>query len=314
MRLNRRYLYLFLLIIVNLVAVGQQDPQFSQNMFNHQMVNPGFAGSSDAISASLLHRLQWAGFPGAPVTTSFNLDATVKLIGKRDGVGITIINDEIGYDKNVTLGLIYSWRARVGSGDLGIGFSGGLLSKNMDLKLSGEGSELVDRTDIQIPEGEISQFVTDFGIGAFYEHNKYYIGASLKHLNQPSLQHTESGEYAIERHYYFTAGYNITLTNSLFEMKPSVFYKTDVTSSQLDVNVNLHYDKRLWGGISYRINDAIVVMLGTEMKNGLKIGYAYDVLTSAIAGYSSGSHEFYLGYSFNLTKKRAQKYKSVRYL
>jgi len=284
-------------------------------MFNHQTVNPGFAGSGDAINASLLNRLQWSGFPGAPVTTVFNVDATVNMVGREDGIGLTIINDEIGYEKNVSVGIVYSWRFRAGGGDLGIGFSGGLLSKTLNPGWTqDDGYGMVDDTDPLIPDGEVSGFTGDLGVGLFYEHNKYYIGFSVKHLNKSSFFYEEYGKYSLVRHYYFTGGYNIKLDNPLFEMKPSVFFKTDFSGYQVDMNMNIHYDNRLWGGISYRMNDAVVVLLGTEMRNGLKIGYAYDIATSAVSSYSSGSHEFYLAYSFSIGKRRVQKYKSVRYL
>lgn len=310
-----KLLFCFSFIIVNFVAYAQQDPQYSQNMFNHMTVNPGFAGNSGAINASLLNRIQWVSFPGAPVTTAFNVDATVGLIGREDGIGLTIVNDEIGYQQQVSVGLNYAYRLDLGTGKLGIGLFAGMLSKTLNPEWTTvEGWENVESTDGLIPSQEVSGMVGDIGFGLFYSHRKYYLGLSATHLTQPSFEYEESGKYSMVRHFYFTGGYNIQLSDPLFEVQPSIFFKTDAASYQVDFNVNLLYNKRYWGGLSYRINDAIVILLGTELRNGIRLGYAYDLTTSALARYSSGSHELVIGYSLNLNKRRVQKYKSVRFL
>ena len=130
-------LFWILLNISTFTANAQQDPQFSQNRFNQLTVNPGFAGSSGPINVSLLNRFQWVGFPGAPVTTVFNADATVHLIGKEDGVGLSIMNDVIGFEKNVSFNLNYSWRTQLGNGKLGAGVSLGVMNKNLNFDMTG---------------------------------------------------------------------------------------------------------------------------------------------------------------------------------
>ena len=127
-------IYRLLWILLNIctfVAKGQQDPQISQHMFNHLMINPGFAGNSGEINLMLLNRQQWVGFPGAPVTTVFQSDASVKLIGDADGVGFTVVKDAIGYEKNVSFGIDYAYRFQLGQGQLGCGVSLGVMNKNL---------------------------------------------------------------------------------------------------------------------------------------------------------------------------------------
>ena len=109
-------------------------------------------------------------------------------------------------------------------------------------------------------------------------------------------------------------GYNIKLTDPLFELRPSFLFKSDLAGWQIDLNTNVVYDERFWGGISYRVNDAIALLMGLEMENGLRIGYSFDLVTSAIGRYGYGSHEIFIGYSLNLERSRNQKYKSVRFL
>ena len=304
-----------LLNICTFVASAQQDPQISQNMFNHMMVNPGFAGNSGLINVMLLNRQQWVGFPGAPVTTVFQADASVKLIGGADGVGFTVVKDVIGYESNVSFGLDYSYRFRLGQGLLGCGASFGVMNKNLSPGWTdSQDGDLVDSSDPALPKQVVNGILTDFGAGLFYRHKKYYLALSALHLTQPSFSFEEKGHYSLKRHYYFTGGYNLDLNDDRFTVQPSFFYKSDGTTSQLDLDLLLQYNKRFWGGLGYRNQDAVMVFLGFEMQNGLKIGYSYDLNTSVLSRYNSGSHELFLSYAVLINKNRSQKTKSVRFL
>ena len=118
-----------------------------------------------------------------------------------------------------------------------------------------------------------------------------------------------------KRHYYLTSGYNIQTIIPLLEVRPSIIVQSDATSYQLNIGATAFFDRRFWAGITYRMSDAIVGMIGLELKNGIKIGYAYDITTSKMRKDSNGSHEVFLGYSFSFAKdKSVQKYKSVRFL
>ena len=154
----------------------------------------------------------------------------------------------------------------------------------------------------------------DVGFGAFLRSKKYFVGVSATHINQASIVFSDQARTYLPRHYYLSGGYTISLPDPLFELQPSVFLKSDGASYQADFLVDLTYKKRFSAGLDYRINDAICVLLGFEMNSGLKLGYAYDLTTSAMFGYSGGSHEIFLSYSLDLGKNRNKKYKSVRYL
>jgi type IX secretion system PorP/SprF family membrane protein len=104
------------------------------------------------------------------------------------------------------------------------------------------------------------------------------------------------------------------MANEMFEALPSFFLKTDATTWQADINMTVEYDKRLWGGLGYRVDDAIIIMAGAELWNGIKFGYSYDISISSLSSYNAGSHEFFLAYSVILNKKRTHKYRSVRFL
>ncbi len=310
--------YAFLWILLNIctfAASAQQDPQVSQHMFNHLMVNPGYAGNAGLINLSLLNRQQWVGFPGAPVTSIFQVDASMKLIGEADGLGFTVVKDAIGYESNVSFGLNYSFRFRLGQGLLGCGASFGMMNKKLSPGWTESlGGDLIDGSDPALPKQEVNGVLTDFGAGFFYRHKKYYLAFSSLHLTQPSFAFEESGHYSLKRHYYFTGGYNLELNDDRFTVQPSFFAKSDGTTSQIDLDMLIQYNKRFWGGLGYRNKDAIVVFLGFEMQNGLKIGYSYDLNTSVLSRYNSGSHELFVSYAVIINKNRGQKTKSVRFL
>ncbi len=306
--------FLFFIIIVNLAAEGQQDPQFTNNMFFKLGVNPGYAGSENAINGILLNRYQWAGFEGAPKTTVFSADAAVNIFGSPSGIGLTIINDEIGFEKNVLVNFAYAYKLPLSFGNLGMGLSLGFFNKSINGIWEFPDGELWDDTDYAIPQGDVSQMAFDVGFGLYLTTNKYYLGASVTHLNQAAIQYADLASTYLSRHYYLTGGYNIKLPNPLFELRPSVMLKSDLASWQADLNLLVVYDEKYWGGLNYRFDDAVSLLLGTELINGLKVGYSFDVVTSAIGRYGYGSHEIFIGYSLDLEKNRTRKYKSIRYL
>lgn len=316
--LIKAFVLLVLFIICIFAANAQQDPQFSQNRFNQLTINPGFAGSNGLINFSLLNRYQWVGFPGAPVTNVFNIDASLHLIGSKDGVGVSIVNDVIGFEKNISVELNYSWRTKLGKGLLGSGVSVGLMNKNLNIDLSdvnrwGDVGDF-NSVDAALPQGIASGVLVDLGVGFFYQCKNFELSLSGRHLNQPILSFGESGHYSFKRHYYMSGTYTFQLANERFEVLPSFFFKTEATTWQADFNMTVQYDKRIWGGIGYRIGDAIIITAGTELWNGIKFGYSYDVSTSSLSRYNTGSHELFLAYSVLLNKKRTHKYRSVRFL
>ena len=304
-----------LLNICTFAANAQQDPQVSQHMFNHLMINPGYAGNTGMINLALFNRQQWVGFPGAPVTSAFQVDASLKLIGSSDGLGFAVVKDAIGYENNVSFAFSYSYRLQLGAGLLGCGASVGMMNKNLRPGWSeSQGGDLVDGSDPSLPKQEVNGVLLDFGAGLFYRHKKYYLAFSSLHLTQPSFVFEEKGHYSLRRHYYFEGGYNLEPDDDRFVIQPSFFFKSDGSTSQIDLDVIVQYNKKFWGGIGYRNQDALVVFLGFEMQNGLKIGYSYDLNTSVLSGYNSGSHELSVSYSVILNKNRGQKTKSVRFL
>lgn len=308
--------FLLLAGLAGLNAIAQQDPQFSHNMFTQLAVNPGFAGSQGMLSAGMINRQQWMGFPGNPKTTLFSVHSPVKPFGISSGVGITFMDDRLGFEKNGSFNLNYAYRLGIGKGNLGIGLNVGFLSKAIDPGEVGWIKPDDKGADEAIPTAAVKSFVPgDLGFGLFYNTDKYYVGVSSTHLIKRTVDFGDAVLTHLQRHYYATAGYQFKLSNPVYEIQPSVFVKSDGASYQTDVNVLVLYNKRFWGGVSYRPGDAVVVLVGTELPMGLRLGISYDITTSPIGAYSNGTFEFMLGYNLEVgTDKTSQRYKSVRFL
>jgi type IX secretion system PorP/SprF family membrane protein len=319
--MKKIFSFFFLLFIFRLASYGQQDPQYTNFMYYKSGFNPGYAGTEKAINGLMLNRYQWEGFPGAPKTLVFNIDAAIEAFGTPGGIGLNIISDQAGYEKTTSVNFNYAYKTTLGIGNLGIGLSLGLMTKGYNGDW-GEGISNEGHSDIftppgsdpSVPQGEVSQMAFDVGFGAYLSNPKYYLGLSVTHLNQANIEFSDQATMYLARHYYLMGGYNIKLSNPLFELQPSALFKTDLAGWQLDLNTNIVYDNKFWGGLTYRVNDAVSLLLGLEMLNGLKVGYSFDLVTSSIGYYAVGSHEVFVTYSIDLEKNRSQKYKSVRFL
>jgi type IX secretion system PorP/SprF family membrane protein len=285
-------------------------------MFNTMSYNPGIAGTSGLICATAINRQQWVGFNGAPSTTVFNISAPVTLFQIKSGVGLQIQSDNIGFDKDINISGSYSYLLEMGQGTMGIGLSLGMINETLSptWSIPQDDSHTPATGDPLIPESKESFLSFDMGLGVYYKAEKYYAAFSVTHLNQPSLDFTKGQSY-ISRHFYLTAGYTLQLPNPALELLPSVFAFSDGKVSQVTVTSLVRYNKKVWGGVSYRAGDALIGMAGFELYNGLRIGYAYDFTISDIRKSSSGSHEFMVNYCFDLSLGKSPiKYKSVRFL
>lgn len=304
-----------LIVLTILISVGvsaQQDPQISQFMFTQQSFNPGYAGSQDAINVTALHRAQWISFPGAPQTTVLNIDATVRPLN--GGLGLALFTETIGAETALSTKFSYAYRTRMGSnGKVAFGIESGFMQKTLDpSKLVA--NDLSDPTVMNINNGTPPKdIVPDLGFGVYYNNEDLYFGLSAGHLLEGELDYSGT-KLKLARHYYILAGYNYQLNNPDLILKPNVIVKSDAVETQFDINLTLDYKKMFWGGVTYRVQDAAVAMVGANWNN-FKIGYSYDMTTSEIGNFSSGSHEIMLSYSYPLSKKDVSKiYRNVLFL
>jgi len=307
----KKVLFGFILLAFGYSGKAQQDYQFTHYMYDKLSFNPGYAGLNKSICGTVLFREQWSAFDGNPTTALINVHAPVKML--RGGVGLTYVSDKLGFESNNLARLSYSYHLGLGVGDLGIGLSAGILQKSIKADwVTPDGTPATDDGSIAI-SGQ-SDLVPDFNLGVFYQQNQLYMGISATHLLKTDLSNLNIQNV---QHFWITAGYDYDM-NPDFKLRPSILAKSDGASTQLDVNVNVLYKSMIWGGVSYRVSDAIAPMLGyqTDVAGGkLRIGYAYDVTTSQLKNYSNGSHDIMLNYCFDLDKpKPLQKSKNPRFL
>ena len=284
---------------------AQQDAQFSQNMFNKLANNPGFAGSNQAISATGLFRSQWSGFEGAPTTTNLSVHAPIDRI--HGGLGLSIISEEIAQFENTSVNLSYAYQTQLGTGQLGIGLSLGMYQSGLDGSLLNPSQT----GDDAIPTGETNGNAFDLGAGLYYNTQDVYFGLSTAHITEPAIDWSDGQTQQLKQHYFLIAGSYHELTSTL-SLNPSIYLKSDGSSSQLDINTNVIYNNKLWGGVSYRLDDGLVILAGLELMKDLKLGLAYDLVLSEIA---ANSFEVMLGYNFNIkADTQVKKYKNPRFL
>ncbi|MDZ4752309.1 MAG: type IX secretion system membrane protein PorP/SprF [Flavobacteriales bacterium] len=288
---------------LTIISFGQQDPQFTNWMFDRLSFNPAVAGVECQHCLSAFYRDQWDGFDRDPKTALFNYNGD---IGKNIGIGASFLKDNLGQERNTAFRLSGSYRFALSGGSfVNAGLSIGSYAKKL-----GNDWIPIDAGDPVIPNNETSQGTIDLGLGVMiHKPGVYYAGISATHINAPEL-----GDLSIQivRHYYFMGGYNFTL-GSGDQIRTNILAKTPFSVSIFDINVNYLYQNMLWGGLSYRPGDAIAPMLGFQKQfapvqsrtsvrqSSIMLGYSYDMTTSEIKTYSAGSHEIFLTYCFKFT-------------
>lgn len=305
------------LVFFTRLLLGQQDPVLSMYMFNNMSFNPGYAGIQGMANVTASTRQQWVGFEGAPTTMIFNASTPFSLFGISSGAGLLVESDEYGFNNDFSVSLSYSYLTPLWNGVLGIGLNGGIINKAIKPEWSipeGSTAHTSPSGDPLIPDNNESYVTPDASLGLFYRGPNYYAGLSVTHVTQPKIKYTETNTY-ISREYYLTAGYTFQLSNPSLDVTPSVFIVNDGAATQYIINGIMRYNKKAWGGVSYREGDALSAIVGFELYGGLIVGYSYDFPLSEIRKGTSGSHEFLVSYSFDIgLGKSTSKYKSIRFL
>ena len=311
--MNMKKIFILILGVVSVIAVSAQiDPQFSQNMFNKLANNPGFAGSRGDISTSVLHRSQWMGFGedggSAASTQNFSIDA--ELPSLYGGVGLNVVKDNVAEFSNLGLQASYAFRTELGVGQIGMGMSVGMYQSGVN----GGALRPAAIGDPAIPTGDVKGSSLDIGAGVYYNTQDVYIGISSSHMTEPTIEWSEGSSINtldLTRHYFLIAGYYYEI-NSILSLNPSIYLKSDGATSQLDINTNLIYNNKMWGGVSYRLDEGLILLAGMNVNEDLRFGLGYDV---TIMNPMSNSIEFMLGYNFKIkTNKAVSKYKNPRFL
>jgi type IX secretion system PorP/SprF family membrane protein len=278
-------------------AKAQQDAQYSQYMFNQLFINPAYAGSRDQASMSLIGRNQWTGFPGAPKSAAFALHGPSASM--KNGFGMLLSTDGIGPVSTTGLSAQYAYRIKFDADHtLAFGLQGGLDYYRTNFG----GLNLETQGDPNFGQ-DVRRLLPNAGAGAYFNGRLGYLGVAVPRLisNKYGPVTTDSSARQ-SRHCFVTGGFVFNLSPSV-KFRPSTLVKfTSGGGVNADINASFLFKDKFWLGASYRTEDAVVIMAEFWPSSQLRIGYAYDMTTSALRQYSTGSHELSLGFDFAFKK------------
>jgi type IX secretion system PorP/SprF family membrane protein len=289
--------FIFLVLLGAFSGFAQQDPQYTQYMYNTQVINPAYAGSRDALSFGLLYRTQWVGLEGAPKTATFTANTPIGSLNNM-GLGLSIVRDEIGPAVESNVIIDYSYTINTSDdAELSFGLKAGLDLLDVDFtKLN-----IFDQTDPRFQNNVDNRLQPQIGAGVYYNTDKFYAGVSVpnflntKHFDEGSLANIEKETIAAERlHYFLIAGYVFDISDNL-KFKPATLVKA-VSGSPLqwDVSANFLINEKFTLGAAYRWSAALSGLVGFQASNEIFIGFGYDFQTTDLEDYSDGSYEIML--------------------
>lgn len=282
---------ILLLLLLGSCAYAQQDAQYTQYMYNTVNVNPAYAGSRGMMSVFLMHRTQWVGLDGAPVTNT--LSVNTPLANSNMGLGVSVVNDRIGVsdENNISADVSYSIKT---SEDYKLSFgvkaSASLLSVDFSrlTLLPGDGP-IVDQNNIS------NRFTPNIGAGVYLHSENTYIGLSVPHFLETRHYDDNVTSVASEQmHLYLIGG-------KVFDLTPGIRFKSAFLTKmvngaplQVDVSGNFLFNEKFVGGVAWRWGAAFSALAGFQINDSWYIGYTYDMETTKLANYNSGSHELFL--------------------
>jgi type IX secretion system PorP/SprF family membrane protein len=301
---NNTLTILILLLLATLgnvnQAFAQQDSQYTNYMYNTINVNPAYAGSRGVMSIFGMHRTQWVGLDGAPVTNAASINTPIE--NSNIGLGVSLVNDRIGPSDENAISLDISYTVKTSDVyKLSFGVKGTANLLNVDYNKL----DIYDQTDIQFQNNIDNRFSPNVGAGVYFHSDKLYAGLSVPNFLDTNHFDDNISATAKERmHYYFIGGYVFDLSTSV-KFKPAFLSKM-VTGAplQLDLTTNFMFNDKYILGAAYRWDAALSGLAGFQINQNWMIGYSYDAETTKLANYNSGSHEIFLRYEFKGKSER----------
>jgi type IX secretion system PorP/SprF family membrane protein len=287
----------FVLLLATITSYGQQDAQFTQYMYNTINVNPAYAGSRGVLSVFALHRTQWVGLDGAPVTNTASVNTPID--GTNLGVGVSFVNDRIGPsdENNISVDVSYSIPVSE-TYKLSFGLKGTANLLNVDFSKLNQ----YDKNDYTFETNIDNKFSPNIGAGVYLHSDNTYVGLSVPHLLETKhfdrYAGTGSNSHVAKENMnlYLIAGHVFDLSYNV-KFKPSLLTKyVQGAPLQVDVSGNFLINEKFVAGVAYRWSAALSAMVGFQVSDSWFIGYAYDLETTRLGNYNSGSHEIFLRY------------------
>ncbi len=300
---------------------AQTDGHYSLYMKNKQAVNPAYSGFASGLRISGISKRYWSNLEGAPQTTYFLLDMPLKILN--GGVGLRILSDQYGLWSAQSVELMYSYHLKFREGVVGLGlqlgardhsFDGSRASTVPDFNGEGGGSSGYHQGgDPAVPNADGGNIVVDFTLGACYEDEMKFLSLAIHHLATPEVKFDGGQSSYLARTLFLSGGVLMESGMRGIDFKPSAMLRSDFSTWQMDINMLLVFNDRFWGGLGYRWGESMIIKVGVDLKNGLEVGYAYDMGLSKLVKPGAGSQELFLSYNLSLDFKRNKnKYRSIR--
>jgi len=280
--------------LISKLSLSQQDLILTQYMTSLQPANAAYVGTTGRLNATMITRNQWTGFDGAPVSQLLLINSP--FLKHNLGIGASIIRDKIGPTQQTSAFIDFAYNFNITDKvKLSMGLKSGLNIQKPDLS----GLELLNPNDPSFTSvTDNFELLPNFGFGMYLYSDKFYLGASTPKLIKNSLQSVTSliSEGGEERHYFFIGGYLMNL-NSSWKLRPSFFFKmVKGAPLSMDITANAIYKDKLWFGAMHRFGDAIGMIVQYQINPQFRFGYSYDLSTSKMKTYNSGTHEIMLSY------------------
>ncbi|MGL2988415.1 PorP/SprF family type IX secretion system membrane protein [Flavobacterium sp. RSSA_27] len=288
--MKTKFFYFFALLS-SIANYGQQDAQFTQYMYNTININPAYAGSRGAMSIFALHRTQWVGLDGAPTTNTASINTPLN--NSRLGIGLSFVNDKIGPTNENTISADLSYTIPSSNNfKLSFGMKATANLFNLDVNKLNP----VNQGDPKF-QNLRNVFTPNVGVGIYYHSDKAYIGLSVPNFIQTNRY--DDNEVAIFKdriNYYLMGGYVFQVSDDI-KFKPAILTKlVEGSPLQVDMSANFMFVEKVVVGLAYRWSAAMSAMVGFQVSDGMYIGYGYDLETTNLENYNSGSHEVFLRY------------------
>ena len=292
---------LAIIVMASLDGKAQQDPMYTQYMFNQLVLNPGYTGSKDALDVMLLYRTQWVGFEGAPKTTV--LSAHTPIFGNKSNVGASLVHDAIGISENYHFTGYYSYRLDFSKFRVSMGLNAELKQQEMNWQRV----DPFNLRDPNIPAGADNITLPNFGVGLYIDSDKMYAGIAIPRLLENDLDYN-SGQSNVNssarqfRHFYAMGGFIMDVSRDV-KFKPAALVKyTENAPLEVDVNASFLFAEKFWLGATWRTGDSFDIIAQFMLKN-MRIGYSFDYTTTQLNNYNQGSHEILIGITLDPKSK-----------
>jgi type IX secretion system PorP/SprF family membrane protein len=301
--MNKLYLSLVLLFLSFIDVLAQQDPHYTQYMYNMNVINPAYAGSKENLSFGLLYRKQWVEIEDSP--TTFSLSGSAPITDNM-GLGLSVISDRIGPVEENNIYGDYSYTLKLsGEHRLAFGLKAGVTLQSVGLN-SKIASSLPAPDDGAYAQ-DTSNTNANVGAGLFYYTNKYYVAFSVPNMLKSTHLEYNGIKYGTDTsHFFLTGGYVFDLTPNT-KFKPFTMVKSAFnTPVSVDISTNFLFNNKFEVGATYRLQDSFGAMVNYAINPNLRIGYAYDHIVSDLKIATPSSHEFILLFDLNFSKKVSQ--------